>query len=247
MAAQLVSLTLLGFSPFGAVAQAITAEQPTLKNLAVALRLHGITDLSEESLTSELNNSDPEVRNLAANKLAEDHYSQSAPAIESALSREKNIDTQIGFAEALWVLHDAKGVAYLQSMCADPSLSVEATTAAVRALYITRSSGVGCAERLLDQMNHLRDPGEVGAVASLLPSMYRDATPVEAKRIVYALQTLLLNQKQQVTVRMRAGLALAQIGSPEASQSIRTAISREADPAMRSFLEGNLKSQQERP
>jgi hypothetical protein len=132
-------------------------------------------------------------------------------------------------------------------MCADPSLTIEARTAAVRALYITRSSGIGCAETLLDQMNHSKDPGEVGMAASLLPPMYRDATPDGAKRIVYALQALLLNQKQQVTVRMRAGSALAQIGSPEASQSIRAAISREADPAIRSFLEENLKSEQKQP
>ncbi|MGA7860160.1 MAG: hypothetical protein WCA11_19645, partial [Terracidiphilus sp.] len=66
----------------------ITLVRP--RPLAEALRSHGVTDLSEKSLLAALKNSDPAVRSLAANKLAEDGYADAGPSIEAALTDEKN-------------------------------------------------------------------------------------------------------------------------------------------------------------
>lgn len=212
------------------------------RTLADALREHGINDLSEESLTAALANSDPEVRSVSANKLAEAGYADAIPAIESALSREQDAGAQVGIAEALWVLHDQKGVQHLQTMCMDSSLPFQALISTVRALKLTNSPEGMCAQALLSAMSHEKEAGVVAMAASLLPSIYRDSPPDQGKRIVYMLTSLLLDQKQEAIVRMMCSQALAQIAAPESATAIREAISHEQDPSNRSFFESSLKS-----
>ena len=63
------------------------------QTLEDALREHGIIDQSKQSLIAALQDSDREVRGIAANKLAADGDLDATPAIESALSREQNLNT----------------------------------------------------------------------------------------------------------------------------------------------------------
>src|ERR1700756_1822524 len=116
---------------------------------AEALRSHGITDLSEESLTTALRNRDPQVRTLAANKLAGDGRSDAVPAIETALADEKDLRAQAQIAEALVILHDPKGVERLRSMCTDTSMPSEGLLAAIDVLQITHSSMGVCGQTVL--------------------------------------------------------------------------------------------------
>jgi HEAT repeat protein len=215
---------------------------PAPRTLEEGLRSHGISDLSEASLTAALKNVEPQIRILAASKLAEDHDAGALPAIEEALSRETNIDAQIGLAEALWALNDRNGIAHLQAMCGDTSISLPSMMAVVRALLIIRSSGSGCAETFLALMNSARDPGELGMAASLLPFIYTDSNRDQAQRIVDKLRTLLLDRRQQAIARIMCAGALAKIATPESVEAIRQAISREEDPNTKSAFESDLKT-----
>jgi hypothetical protein len=215
---------------------------PPTRSFAEALRSHGITDLSRSSLASELNNSDPQVRTLAAHQLAENHDLDAAPAIESALAQEQDLNAQVEFSEALWALQDQKGVAHLSSMCADSSLRLHFILEAIRVLNRTHSSSGICAETLLDHMAREQDSGQIAMAASLLPPIYRDVGPDKGKRILNTLELLLLDVKQQISVRFASSQALAEIGGASSATSIREAIAQEKDANIRSVFEGNLRT-----
>jgi len=216
------------------------------RTLAEALRSKGINDLSEPSLIAALTNSDPQVRIMAANKLAEDHHDDATPAIESALAREQDLNAQVGLAEALWSLHDEKGVAHLHAICTDPSLSFEVLISAVRALKLTHSPAGGCAETFFAAMTRVKEPGELAMGASLLPAIYVDAKPGQRTRILATLELLLADKNQEAPVRLLSSQALSDIGTPECAQAIRAAIAQEQDPTVRTFFEATLKGLEKR-
>src|SRR5271166_5133596 len=86
------------------------------KTSAEELKSYGI-ELSERSLLAALRNSNPRVRVLAAHQLQSDHDTDAIPAIDSALSAEKDPRAGVGIATALSALHDPRGTVYLQEMC----------------------------------------------------------------------------------------------------------------------------------
>jgi hypothetical protein len=219
--------------------QVVSNFPPT--TLADALRAKGISDFSEPSLIATLTNSDPQVRIIAAMKLAEDHDDDSAPAVESALYREQNLSAQIGLSQALWSLHDEKGLAHLHAMCTNPSLGLMILISVVDALSLSRSPAGVCAETFFAAMVQSKEAGEVAMGAGRLARIYPDANPEQARRIVTALQSLLADSKQEPTVRMAASGGLSEIGTPECAQAIRGAIAHEQNPDVRTFFEATLK------
>jgi hypothetical protein len=218
-----------------------------LRSFAEVLASHGVTDLSEESLISALSNSDPEVRSVAAMKLAEDHHDDAAPAVESALSREQDLNAQIAISKGLWGLHDHKGIAHLHAMCTNPSLKFMTLISVIDALSIPHSPTGVCAETFFAAMGSSKEPAEIAAGTTRLSVIYRDATPVQALRILTTLRLLLADTKQEADVRLEASQALAEIGTPECAAAIRTAISQEENPDIRVFFEATLKGLQKGP
>ena len=218
-----------------------------LRSFAYVLASHGVTDLSEESLISALTHSDPEVRSAAAMKLAEDHHDDAAPAVESALSREQDLNVQIALAEGLWGLHDGKGIAHLHAMCTNSSLKFTTLISVIDALGITHSPSGVCAETFFAAMGRSKEPGEIAAGTTRLSVIFRDATPEQARRILTTLQLLLADTKQEADIRLEASQALANIGTPECAEAIRAAISEEQNPDIRVFFEATLKGLQKSP
>jgi HEAT repeat protein len=206
-----------------------------------ALREHDVTDQSEQSLIAHLQSSDRVVRGLAANKLATDGRLDDIPAIESALSAERELSTQIQLAQALWVLHDPKGVDHLHSMCVNSSLRLSGLTAAVQTLQIIHVSSGECAATLMAAMGGENEPSNLAVAASTLPVMYREVTPNQAKAIFILIRALFVDVTQQPYVRLLAGQALAQIRTPEAAELLQREISLEVDPTIREDFERDLK------
>lgn len=239
---KLLGMVGAGMIVFSGLSQdAPFAPFPTPRSFADALRSHGITNLSENSLVEELNNSSPEVRGLAAHKLAEDRASDATPAIESALAREKDLKVQVDLSTALWELHDGKGVTHLQSMCADDSSAIGAVLEAIRALDRTQAPSGVCAETLLAAIGREKEPGDVAMTVSAFPAVFRDAPTDAKKRMIYLLQLLLLDKNQITSVRVMSSKALAEIGAPGSAEIIRKAETLEQDPNIRSLMESNLK------
>lgn len=206
---------------------------------AEELRVRGI-DLSRKSLISALSNGDSQIRVLAANQLAHNRDSDAVPSIEEALSTEKQPEAQIGIAVALWVLNDPKGVEQLHAMCRDPSLPVTFVIRAVQALENTHSSTADCAEIVLSSLRKQDNAYYVADILTLLPSLQHDVSLERSLEIVRSLENLLNDQRRQVAVRLQAGHALAEIGSPSSSEVIRQALLREPDPVIRACYQEDL-------
>ncbi len=216
-------------------------------SLAEVLSSHGVTDLSEQSLISTLTNSNPQVRSVAAMKLAEDHHDDAAPAVESALSREQDLNAQIGLSEALWGLHSEKGIAHLRAMCTNSSLKLATLIAVVDALRLTHSRAGVCAETFFAAIGSAKEPGDIAMGETRLSAIYCDSTPEEARRIMTTLKLYLTNRKQEAQIRLEASQALADIGTSESEEAIRAAISQEQNPDYRMFFEATLKGLERNP
>lgn len=214
---------------------------------ADVLRSKGIADQSEPSLVAALTNSDPEIRNLAANTLAQYHLAEAAPAIESALSREQDPSAQIGLSEALWSLHDDKGEAHLHIMCTDSSLKFMTLVSIIDALKLTHLPTAVCTETFFAAFTRAKEPGEIAMGTTRLAALYRDATRDQQLRIITTLRLLLADKKQEPSVRLESSQALSEIGTPECAEAIRTAIAQEPNPDFRTFFEATLKGLEKNP
>jgi hypothetical protein len=243
-------VTALLISSVGAVAafaQDVEVSTPRMHSFEEGLASHGLTDLSEESLIAALSHSDPQVRTIAAMKLAEDHHDDAASAIRSALSREQDLKAQIGFSQALWELHDDYGIAHLHTMCVDSSLSFSTLISVVDALRLTHSPAGICAETFFAAMGRAKEPGEIAMGETRLSVIYCDSTPEQARRILMTLRLYLADRKQEAGIRLEASQALADIGTPECAEAIRAAISQEQNPDYRVFFEATLKGLEKNP
>lgn len=220
---------------------------------SVALCEHGI-DTSEPSLIAALKNSDPEVRSLAALELAEKQltekqYDLVKPAIENALSAETNIRARISIAASLMSMDDPVGVKVLNGMCMDESLPVEDTVTVVQQLAVPDHSAAICADVVLDAIEHASEDYQRSDLITVFPSIYKNVPKEKANRMVTDAQNLL--ESQDVTTRIRASQALAEMGSTASIVLIRTAIINERNPNIRAWHQRNLdqllKLQQDAP
>jgi hypothetical protein len=230
-----------------ALAQDVEMSAPQMRTITEVLASHGVTDLSEASLIATLSHSDPQVRVIAAMKLGEDHHDDAVPAIESALSREQDLHAQIGLSEALWELHDDKGIAHLTAMCTDSSLGFSILNSVVDALQLTRTPAGVCAETFFAAMGRTKEPGDIAMGTTRLSVIYCDCTPEQARRILTTLRFYLANREQEASIRLEASQALANIGTPECAEAIRAAISQEQNPDYRLFFEATLKALEKNP
>jgi len=209
-------------------------------NLEDALREHGVTDQSEQSLISALQDSNQQVRGMAANKLAADGDQDAIPAIVTTLSNEQDLQTQSQLAQALWVLHDPRGVEHLHSMCMNAQLPMHGLLSAVRTLQIIRVSTGECADTFIAAMSRKNESGEIGMAVSMLPVMYREVSPSQARVIFAVIPALFADTKQEPVVRHLAGQALSQIRTPEAAELLRRQIPLETDDTLRRSFQQDL-------
>ncbi|MGA7316887.1 MAG: HEAT repeat domain-containing protein [Silvibacterium sp.] len=209
------------------------------KSPAEELQSYGI-ELSQSSLLAALRNLNPRVRMLAAHQLQSDHDTDAIPAIESALSVEKDPRAGVGIATALSAMHDPKGTEHLQAMCADTTQPIRVVFDATQMLQLLDAPSGGCADAVLGSLNRTSDRDYRDVILSLLPAIYPEVSHEQAVRILQAIENLLRDTTQQASVRLAAGQALAQIGVPSSVEVVREAMSRENDPVIRASLQSDL-------
>jgi hypothetical protein len=208
-----------------------------LMSLSVALCERGI-DTSGPSLIAALKNSDPEVRSLAAAELVEKHDDLAKPEIENALSAETNTRAKIGIAASLMNMGDPLGTKILNWMCRDASLPVEDTVSVVQQIAMAHYSTGICADVVLDAMEHASQDYERMDQITVFPLIYKNVSKEKAGRMIMDAQNLL--ESQDVTTRMRASQALAEMGSTASIDFIRTAIVNEPNSDTRAWHQLNL-------
>jgi len=215
----------------------------SLTSFADALREHGI-DTSRPSLIAALNNSNPFVRSTAAAQLMANRDYLAEPAVEKVLSTETDINARIDIASALIGLDDPVGTKQLETLCSDPSQPENVTIKATQQLAMAHRSiqkppsTEKCADRVLvvfdsDNGAFIRD-----TILLLLPGMYHNASKDKADHMIVIAQSM-LGDPSTVT-RMRAGEALAEMGSTSSIEVIRSTMEHESDPNTRRWLQRNL-------
>ncbi len=207
------------------------------------LQQHNI-ELTEPALINALKNPDPDVRYLAAMKLAEDKAFATIPAIEEAVRVEKDPRDQVNMALALGLLSDQIGLAKLKKVCADKNFVPEFRLYAVRYMFDLHSQKdedcLAAAEQLAASRNV--NIGDRVSALSLLPS-FQNLTTDESPKIVNLVANCL--EDSEPVVQLAASSALVNLGGASAIPYLRSAIAREKDENVRAAFERDLKRLEE--
>lgn len=205
------------------------------------LREHHI-ELTENALLLALKNPNPDVRFLAAMKLAEDKVSDAVPAIREALSVEKVPRARVNIAVALGLLGDKSGHDELKKVCADGDFPSEFRLYAVRYMFdLGVEKDEDCLHaaeetvQIVDSQN--RTVGDRCSALALLPR-FQNLTAEESKKTFQIVADRL--HDPEATVRMEASRSLASLGNAAAIPYLEAAIASEHDENIRSVLESNL-------
>jgi HEAT repeat protein len=202
-------------------------------------------ELTEPALIRALKNPNPEVRDLAAMKLAEDKAKDAIPEVKEALAEEKIPRTRVNIAVGLGLLGDPGGRDELKRLCADESFPPEFRLYAVRYMFDLGVENdedcLNAAEAIVQMVDaDYHTAGHRGTALELLPR-FRGLTPEDSKK-VFALVVGRLDDPEP-TVRMQAGAALADLGDPAAAiSSLETAMAKEKEESVRSFFEKDLET-----
>ena len=118
-----------------------------LRTLSENLKQHHVAT-TESALVEALQSTNAEVRSLAALKLAEDRAKGAVPAMNAALTTEREPQARINIAFALAQLGSAAGVAALQDIC-DKGHGSQRFVAARYMLDLNRED---CFKAVLDEL-----------------------------------------------------------------------------------------------
>jgi len=205
-------------------------------------------ELTEPALLRALKNPNPEVRFLAAMKLAEDKVSDAIPGIKEALESERVPRTRVNIALALGLLGDSRGRDELKTLCSDRSFPPEFRLYAVRYMFdLHDEKGEGClraAEEIVKVVGDYHTIDYRITALNLLPQ-FRGLTPKNSQK-VFELVVGRLDDPEP-TVRMQAGQSIVELGDPAAANYLQDAIAREKEEAVRNVLLKSLENLEGHP
>ncbi len=211
---------------------------PTASEL---LKRHNI-QLTQTALVDALRNADPEVRYLAALKLAEDKAIETVPAIKDALTSEKVPRTRTNIAFALAELGDQLGFDTLEGNCGSRDQGAGIRTQSAGYMLSLDHESATCRDALLEVLQ-TGSNGYRAQAASLLPG-YHNLSGEDSKRALVGLVRAL--HASDAFLQMAAGRALADLGDIRAIPELREAVSREREEVVRLQLGEDLRTLQEK-
>jgi HEAT repeat protein len=231
----------------GCVFSASTQSQVAIANgrrptIEETLRGHNI-QLTRPGLTEALHNADPEVRSLAAQKLAQDGAKDTISAISKALADEKVPETRTSLALALATLGDDQGLKALQDICRDPNMQPYNRLEAAR-FMIQHGQQEACLTTVVELLDR-GTPDSRQTAAWIVPQL-RDLSAEDSARVLQAaLRALTANAPQ---VRSAASHALSTLKDSSVIPHLRAALASEQDQGVRSQMQTDLdKLEKERP
>ena len=222
-------VTLAGSGP-------MIASSGTLPTIGELLKRHNI-HLTRSALVGALKNSDPEVRYLAAEKLAEDKATETIPAITEALLSEDAPWTRMNIAFALAEMGDATGFSALEDDCRNFDMDAGVRTQSAQYMLTLNREGADCLDALLDVLQTASD-GYRAQAASLLPQ-FHNLSAENSERVFLGLVDAL--HSSDAAVRMAAGRALADVGDGRAIAELQKAVTSELERAIRFQIEQDLR------
>lgn len=203
-------------------------------SLGQLLKQRNVT-LTKESLLNSLRNRDPEVRYLAAAKLAEDGAQDAIPAIKEALAAEKVPASRINIAFALAQLGDDVGIRILRTECEGDAVPAYLKARAIT--YLQDIHKEDCLNTALQMLQSQSDPESQILALSIIPG-FKQISKQDSEKVFKLTVTALSNPTP--TVRMNASIALGTLRNASAVPYLQTAIAREGDDVVRSTMESVL-------
>lgn len=201
------------------------------------LRRHNI-DLTQSALLAALKNPDPEVRDLAANKLAEDGATEAIPAIMQALASEKVPWTRMNIAFALASMGESIGFVTLQDNCKNKEMSGNVRSRSAEYLLRFNHDSATCLSGVLDLLKGGSNGDRILA-AELLPR-YRNLSVEDSEKVFAGLVEAL--HASGPAVRIAAGQALADLADKRGIAELERAAVDEQEEVVRLRLEDDLKT-----
>lgn len=225
------------------LAVALVGSQPISQNndggplptFGELLKRHNI-QLTQPALVDALRNTDPEVRDLAANKLAEDKAVETIPAIKDALASEKVPWTRMNIALALAEMDESIGFDTLEDNCKNKDTSGNIRARSAEYLLRFNRDSTTCLSGVLDLLKGGSN-GDRMVAAALLPR-YHNLSKEDSEKVFTGLVGTL--HASAPSVRMAAGRALADFGDTRGIAELGRAIGGEQDQLVRSQLEQDL-------
>lgn len=240
--AVLLMLVLTGGLGAQSAAAPDKGRMPTLDE---ALRSHNI-ELTQPALVGALKNADPEVRHLAALKLAESKKADAIPAIVETLASEKVPLTRVNIAFALAQLSDARGFGALEDGCSKGRLNPQTSVLSAQYLIDLHHEHLACLNSVLDIVQSESVSSGYRMQAASVLARFHDLSSADSGRILAALMNVLADSN--AAVRMAASDALADVGNSVAIPALQKTAANEPDAVVRAHIErALLKLQSKRP
>lgn len=205
-------------------------------SLSELLRQHNV-ELTEPSLLAALKNPDPQVRYLAAAKLAADRDVDAVPSIEQALIAEAIPQARVNIAYALAQLGDDKGIAALEQTCNDSEAPGYLKARAIT--YLLAMDQEACLRTVLDMLKPSADSDSRIQALSLVPSFQHIST--EESRSLFDFVVAALGDKA-AAVRIAATTTLGALKNSDAIPYLEKAAANEPDEAVRSQMRNTIQT-----
>lgn len=212
----------------------VDEQMPTIEE---SLRRHNI-QLTRAALVNALRNADPDVRFLAAAKLAQDKATETVPAMLDALKAETVERTRVNIAYSLAQLDEERGFIALRDTCRDPSNRHWNRLLAARYLvaYMKRKDDA-CKTALLEILQSRPDSDSFVEAVSLLRE-FHDLSENETQTI-FEVATISLVATSP-SLRLAASRTLGELGNCSAIPYLQSAAAKERDEAVRAQMQADL-------
>jgi HEAT repeat protein len=216
------------------VAVHVEGRMPTLDE---ALRSHNI-EPTASTLVNALKHADPEVRYLAAQKLAESKRTDAIPAIVEALASEKVPLTRVNVAYALAQLSDTRGFGALEDGCSKGRLDPQTSALSAQYLLDLHHEHLSCLNSVLEIVQSESVSSGYRMQAASVLARFHALSSVDSGRVLAGLMNALA--ASDATVRMAASDALADVGNSVAIPALQKTAANESDAVVRAHIERAL-------
>jgi len=186
-----------------------------------ALKRHGIV-LTREALVSALRNPDAEVRELAAQVLAEDGEKEAIPSIVEALAAETVPANRVNIAFFLAQLGEETGSTALKRICDD--FAISAWIRMLAAVNMRALHDDYCLASVVDVLQSSDDRGARMQALTLVTDFERPSEENAQKLLSLAVKAL---ADKEAGVRMIASDTLGRLGNVAAIPALQTALANE--------------------
>jgi HEAT repeat protein len=203
-----------------------------------ALQRHGI-GLTREALVSALRSPDAEVRELAAQVLAEDHEKDAIPSIVEALAAETVPANRVNIAFFLAQLGEEIGRTTLKRACDD--FTISAWVRMLAAVNMRALHDDYCLASVVDVLQSWDDPGARKQALSLVPDFERPSEQNAQNLFSLVVKAL---ADQTPGVRTTASNTLGRLGNVAAIPALQSALANEHDEGCRFEMQMDLQQLQ---